>query len=106
MTLHHALQSLLSRSAAVILLLWCQGCAPKAPIVSNTMEPWEQEIVQERTAQREQEERRVAARRDRAKRDGLGREEPPDKHNVIVTTLADIVAFPLRGAAWLAHTIL
>lgn len=100
-------RSRLSRSIFVTLfVVACNGCGPKAPIVSSPIDPWEEEMVHEKVAQREEESRRLAAQRALQKRDGFGQEEPPDKHSVIVTTLADIVAFPLRGAAWLARTIL
>lgn len=97
---------LLGLLLATLLVVTCNGCGPKAPMVSSPIDPWEEEMVHEKVAQREEESRRLAAQRALQKRDGFGQEEPPDKHSVIVTTLADIVAFPLRGAAWLARTIL
>lgn len=84
------------------------GCGPPAPLVANPLEPWEAQVEREQVAQREQEEE--AERREllatQQRREGLGKETTPDDHSVIVTTLADIVAFPFRGAAWLARTIL
>ena len=106
MVLRNARSRLLSHLTTLILLSVCQGCGPKAPIVSSPIEPWETEIVHEKVARREEEHNREAAKQALQNKDGLGREKPVDEHSVIVTTLADIIAFPLRGAAWLAHTIL
>lgn len=86
-------------------MLVCQGCGPSQPIITNRMEPWEEEIVREKVAEREEEERRNHQRLARQTEEGFGTKKPPDEHNVIVTTFVDIVAFPVRGAAWLAHTI-
>lgn len=91
---------------ATLFVCGCIGCSPKAPVVSSPIEPWEEEIVKEKITQRDEENRRYATQRALQRQDGFGQEKPPDEHSIIVTTLADIIAFPLRGAAWLAHTIL
>lgn len=91
----------------VIVVFGGQGCSPKGPIVNSPIEPWEEEIVREKVAQREkQEEQEQQERLAQQRKDGLGKEKVPDEHSIIVATLADIMAFPVRGAAWLAHTIL
>lgn len=94
--------------ASVGILIVVVGCGPPAPLVANPIEPWEEQVEREQVAQREQkeEEERRALLMSQQRREGLGKEPKPDEHSVIVTTLADIVAFPFRGAAWLARTIL
>ena len=83
----------------------CSKDIPRPPIVTNQSESWEERYAQERH------ERELAAHVEGphvAPGQGYGYDQKTDedKHSVIVTTLADIVAFPLRGAAWLAHTLL
>ena len=106
MVLRRIPSRLLGSLFATLFVYGCIGCAPKAPVISSPIESWEEEIVKEKIAQREEEDRRYTAQRALQQRDGFGQEKPPDDHSIIVTTLADIIAFPLRGAAWLAHTIL
>jgi len=93
-------------SVVGIVVAGCQGCSPKEPIINSPIESWEETIVREKVAQREEEEQQQQERLAHQRKDGLGKDESPDEHNILVTTLADIVAFPVRGAAWLAHTIL
>lgn len=83
----------------------CSKDAPLLPIVANPTEPWEEKLVQER---REYEIAQQAQKPPAVVGQGYGYDQKPDedKHSVIVTTLADIVAFPLRGAAWLVRTVL
>jgi hypothetical protein len=97
--------SLLARAMCSVVV--CQGCSSKQPmVVTNSVEPWEDVILQERAAEKDEEERRYRQRLAHQTEEGLGKEKPVDEHNPIVTTLADIIAFPVRGAAWLAHAIL
>jgi hypothetical protein len=92
---------------AVCGVVLCQGCSPKWPIVvTNPVEPWEESVLQERAAEKDEEARRYQERLARQTEEGLGKEKPPDEHNPIVIALVDIVAFPVRGAAWLVHAIL
>lgn len=94
-------------SVGTIVGVGCPGCSPKEPIINSPIEPWEEKIVREKVAQREEEEgQQQQERLAQQRKDGLGKEKAPDEHSIIVTTLADIMAFPVRGAAWLAHTIL
>ena len=88
------------------VLSYCSGCAPRAPVVANPIEPWEQQFGREQIAQREQEEAERARRIARPAGGGYGVEKKEDEHSPVVTALADIVAFPLRGAAWLVQTLL
>jgi hypothetical protein len=91
---------------ACSVLVGCSKTPTVAPFVTNPTEPWEDKLAQER---REQEiENRKLPHEPHAVVEGYGYEQKPDedKHSVIVRTLADIVAFPLRGAAWLARTVL
>ncbi len=87
------------------VLAACSKDTPRPPIVTNQTEPWEERLAQERRDRelemRLQQPRTTAGPR----RTEVGGVEE-DSHSGIVTVLADIVAFPLRGAAWLAHTLL
>jgi hypothetical protein len=82
------------------------GCAPREPVVANPIDPWEEQVEHEQLAQREQEEKQRASRATPPAGGGYGAEEEEDEHSPLVTALADIVAFPIRGAAWLVHTLL
>ena len=83
----------------------CSKDIPRPPIVTDQAEPWEERYAQEKH------ERELAAHLEgphvvAGQGYGYDQKTEEDKHSGIVTTLADIVAFPLRGAAWLAHTLL
>lgn len=83
----------------------CSKEPPLPPFVANPTEPWEGQLAQERREHRLAEQSKKP-RRVEGQGYGYDQKTDEDKHSVIVTTLADIVAFPLRGAAWLAHTLL
>lgn len=91
--------------ATCCVLVACDKDIPRPPIVTNQTEPWQEELAQEK---RERELSEQPQRPHRVVKKGYGYDQKTDedKHNVIVTTLADIVAFPLRGAAWVARTLL
>ena len=91
--------------AGFSVLIGCGNETPRPSIVTNHTEMWEEQLVRER---REREMNAPPERPHVVAGEGYGFDEKDkeDKHSVVVTTLADIFAFPLRGAAWLAHTLL
>lgn len=84
-----------------------EGCAPDAttapPIVSSPVEPWELEV--ERGMLRQSFETPTPT-------PPIETWEAPDSasaaqdHGAAQTILADIIGFPFRAAAWLAHVLL
>ena len=83
----------------------CSKDTPRPPIVTDQTELWEERYAEERR-ERELAERHQKPHLVAGQGYGYAQRADEDKHSVIVTVLADIVAFPLRGAAWLAHTLL
>jgi len=87
------------------LLLEMSGCAPTYPVVANPTEPWEEALVREREAAREAESNAshaaIARQRQRVERE----DEKQPEHTAVVVVLTDIIAFPFRGAGWLAQQI-
>lgn len=87
-------------TAGVIMLA---GCAPSQPIVANPLEPWEGELARERQAA----EASVAPKSSVARHMyGADEDEGHEaKNSPVVVAIADIIAFPFRGAGWLAQQI-
>lgn len=87
------------------LMVGSSGCRPSHPVVVNPTEPWEDELARERQAAQNAEESSPGASigRQMYGTDEAKEEEP--KHNPFVVAVADIIAFPFRGAGWLARQI-
>ena len=81
------------------------GCRPSHPVVANPTEPWEDEIARERQAVRELESNSSQAAVGRQRYDTEGDVEKKPEHSAVVVALTDIIAFPFRGAGWLAQQI-
>ena len=81
------------------------GCSPSYSIVANPTEPWEDEIARERQAARESESNSSQATVGRQRYDTAGDVEKKPEHSAVVVALTDIIAFPFRGAGWLAQRI-
>lgn len=81
------------------------GCAPSQPIVVNPTEPWEDELARERQAAEalQPPESTVGRRMYDTSSNDEAREEP--QNSAVVVVLADIVAFPFRGAGWVVRQI-
>jgi hypothetical protein len=81
------------------------GCAPSQPIVVNPTEPWEDELARERqAAQASQTPQSSVARQTYDTNNEYEEGEEPHNSGVVVA-LTDIIAFPFRGAGWLAQQI-
>ena len=89
-------------TASVALLA---GCAPTQPIIVNPTEPWEDELARERQAAEGSQppESTVGRQMYDTSNNDEAREEP--QNSVVVVVLADIVAFPFRGAGWVVRQI-
>lgn len=88
-----------------VVIVSFSGCRPSYPVVVNSTEPWEDELARERQAARNAEavspQASVAQQR-------YGRDQENDKepeHSAVVVAVTDIIAFPFRGAGWLARQI-
>ena len=87
------------------VVFYSLGCAPSYPVVANPLEPWEDELLRERQLARKTEESSPQAS---VAHQMYGAQEENDKepkHNAFVVAVTDIVAFPFRGAGWLAQQI-
>lgn len=93
---------LLTFTLGSVCLYSFSGCGPTPPIVANPVEPWEQEAT--RGMMRPQ----TPTPHPRVERQDLGKgdELPEEEHSPWVTAVADIIGFPFRGVAWLAHVLL
>jgi len=103
--IHLPLIKSLAAIEVLCVLVACSGDSPRPPIVTNHTEAWDEQLARERREREMQtplETPHVIA----GKGYGFEEKDEEEKHSVVVTTLADILAFPLRGAAWLAHTLL
>jgi len=87
------------------VLLEASGCTSTYPVVANPTEPWEQELVRERQAAREAESDASHAAIARQRGDLEREDEKKPEHSAVVVALTDIIAFPFRGAGWLAQQI-
>ena len=81
------------------------GCSSSYSIVANPTEPWEDEIARERQAVRESESNSSQAAVGRQRYDTERDVEKNPEHSAVVVALTDIIAFPFRGAGWLAQQI-
>lgn len=81
------------------------GCAPTQPIIVNPTEPWEHELARERQAAEASQppEATVGRQMYDTSNNDEAREEP--QNSAVVVVLADIVAFPFRGAGWVVRQI-
>ncbi len=88
---------------AIVALL--AGCAPTQPIIVNPTEPWEDELARERQADEASQppESTVGRQMYDTSSNDEAREEP--QNSAVVVVLADIVAFPFRGAGWVVRQI-
>lgn len=83
----------------------CAGCAPSQPIVANPTEPWEDELARERQAAEASQTPQSAVARQMYDTDNVNDEDQEPRNSGVVVALTDIIAFPFRGAGWLAQQI-
>lgn len=89
-------------TASVALLA---GCAPTQPIIANPTEPWEDELARERQAAEASKPPAASVARQMYDIPNDDDERQETQNSAVVVVLADIVAFPFRGAGWLAQQI-
>ena len=93
---------LLVMSAVVVQSV---GSSSSHPVVVNPIEPWEEELARER---QEAQNAEVSPPQASVARQMYGAQEENEKepkHNALVVAITDIVAFPFRGAGWVAQQI-
>ena len=78
------------------------GCAPSYPIVTDSTEPWQEELAREREAHNRGESGVPSSSIARQTRD-TGENQDKQKHNAFVVAVTDVIAFPFRGAGWIAR---
>jgi|LauGreDrversion4_2_1035121.scaffolds.fasta_scaffold14512_4 hypothetical protein len=93
---------LLVMSAVVVQSV---GCSSSHPVVVNSTEPWEDELLRERQAAQRTEESSPQASVAPQMYGSQEENEKEPKHNALVVAITDIVAFPFRGAGWVAQQI-
>ena len=87
------------------LVVASSGCSPSYPVVANPTEPWEEQLVHERQAAQSAEESSPQASVARQMYGAHDEKDEEPKHNAFVVAMTDIIAFPFRGAGWLAQQI-
>lgn len=81
------------------------GCSSSHPVVVNSTEPWEDELLRERQAAQRSEESSPQVSVARQMNGTQEENEKEPKRNALVVAITDIVAFPFRGAGWVARQI-
>ena len=81
------------------------GCAPASPVVANPLEPWEGEVVHEKEVAREAEASKPRPSRAHNRYGADDEEKKREQHAPLVVAITDIIAFPFRGAGWLARQV-
>jgi hypothetical protein len=92
---------LLSLSIAALLSL---GCTPPPPVIVNPQEGWEAEA--ERGMLRPEAVAASPTPRSEKWVSPEPRLPPDEEHSAVVTVLADIIGYPFRAVAYLAHILL
>lgn len=89
------------------ILVSVVGCSPSHPVVTDTTEPWQEELARERqtasAVDSTSPQKAVAEQMyDTDQEDGETKEQ---KHSPFVVAITDIIGFPFRGAGWLARQL-
>jgi hypothetical protein len=88
--------------AVAFIVAFSLACSPSTPVISSPLEGWEDEQGRRASAVQSSQQPRPQ-RRVKDVQDSESRESTAGK---VETALADIIGFPFRAAAWLAHTLL
>ncbi len=80
------------------------GCAPSYPIVTDSTEPWQEELAREREADNRGESGVPSSSIAGQTRDtDEDQDKEKEERNAFVVAMTDVIAFPFRGAGWIAR---
>jgi len=87
-----------------VMMVGWGGCAPSYPVVTDTTEPWQEELARERRAAQNVESN--APQASVAKQMyGTDEDDEKEEHSPFVVAVTDIIGFPFRGAGWIARQL-
>ena len=102
---HLTKEERLLHGVLIVSVALLAGCAPSHPIVVKPTEPWEDELARERQAAEASKTPQAAVARQMYHTNNEDEEGEEPHNSGVVVALTDIIAFPFRGAGWLAQQI-
>ena len=89
-----------------VMMVGGSGCAPSSPVVTDTIEPWQEELARERQEAQSVESSFPQASVARQMYDtGKDGDDEKEGRSPFVVAVTDIIGFPFRGAGWIARQL-